>query len=556
MWTCSILYSNIAYFTPARLAICVRVTIALFSVTYFQPDEYFQALEPAHDLVFGYGRLTWEWRVNPPIRSVFFPMLFAPVYWVLKVASLDGSDMLIWAPKIVQGLFASITDIAICRLARNVLGERYVPTAFILSLTSLFHLQALSRTLSNSLETSLTTLALSDWPFSTVNSSQQLIKPIIVAALACMIRPTNAIIWSFLVLELSWRIRHDLGHVWRVWIQLFAVGMVACVTQFLLDSWYFGNATFTSLNFFLMNMSPVSTFYGRNSWHYYLTQGIPVLCNVVSPWFIYGMWCVLWTGMPPVRRLASLIVWTMFVYSLAAHKEWRFMHPLLPAMHVLSSKTLVDTKEDLPNNTNRKIWYITTIMISTIAPYLLFVQSRAQIAVMHRLRSVPVNELHSVGFLTPCHSTPWQSHLHRPHLTDNLLWALGCEPPIGGQSLNEYQDQSDVFYATPIAYLRTRFPNTVDPHFPPSQFPASIPGSRGATNETWVHSWPSHLVFFGSLLESDGVQALLEALGYQQIWNGWNGWEQDKRRRGGVRLWAWQSHGTRTLLLPTPVSRR
>lgn len=35
--------------------------------TFFQPDEFYQALEPAHWLVFGYGHLTWEWRDLPSV---------------------------------------------------------------------------------------------------------------------------------------------------------------------------------------------------------------------------------------------------------------------------------------------------------------------------------------------------------------------------------------------------------------------------------------------------------------------------------------------------------
>jgi Alg9-like mannosyltransferase family len=86
----------VVWTTPARIAICLRIAVALLSVTYFQPDEYFQSLEPAHHLVFGYGHLTWEWRIRPPIRSIFFPMLFTPVYWLLKVLGLDETYLLVW----------------------------------------------------------------------------------------------------------------------------------------------------------------------------------------------------------------------------------------------------------------------------------------------------------------------------------------------------------------------------------------------------------------------------------------------------------------------------
>ncbi|KAF8508374.1 glycosyltransferase family 22 protein [Gautieria morchelliformis] len=537
----------VVWATSARLAICLRIAVALLSVTYFQPDEYFQALEPAHHLVFGYGHLTWEWRTRPPIRSIFFPMLFAPVYWMLKILGLDEPYLLvwIWAPKVVQGLFASITDVAVRRLARNTLGDRYVSMTFFLSLTSLFHLQALSRTLSNSLETSLTTLALSYWPFATFHSSQQLIKPLIVAAITCMIRPTNAIIWSFLIIELSWRLRHDSSRLLRLWSQVGAVGAISCTSLFLLDSWYFRTPTFTPLNFLITNMSPVSTFYGRSPWHYYLTQAIPILCNVTSPFVVYSMWHALRNGPSPVRRLVALILWVVFVYSLAAHKEWRFIHPLLPAMHAIASKPIVD--HDTENHKRRfyiRAWRMVTLAALAAAPYILFVQSRAQIAVMNQLRSIPAEELRSIGYLMPCHSTPWQSHLHRPHLSQHSHWALGCEPPIGEQEHDIYKDQSDLFYASPISYLQTMFPTAVDPDFPPSRFPASVPGTRGVADTTWAHSWPSHLVFFGSLLNSGGVQPLLEKLGYREYWYGWNGWEQDERRREGVRVWAWRRQNT------------
>jgi len=76
------------------VAIAVRVCIALFTRTYFQPDEYFQSLEPAHHLVFGYGHLTWEWMAAAPIRSIFYPLVNVPVFWILKITGLSESGAL------------------------------------------------------------------------------------------------------------------------------------------------------------------------------------------------------------------------------------------------------------------------------------------------------------------------------------------------------------------------------------------------------------------------------------------------------------------------------
>lgn len=71
------------------LALSFRILVALCTSTVFQPDEYYQALEPAHHLVFGYGHLTWEWLAPQPIRSIIYPALNVPIYCLLKVTGLD-----------------------------------------------------------------------------------------------------------------------------------------------------------------------------------------------------------------------------------------------------------------------------------------------------------------------------------------------------------------------------------------------------------------------------------------------------------------------------------
>lgn len=79
------------------LAVAVRVGIALATRTFFQPDEYFQSLEVAHHAVFGYGQLTWEWLSPRPIRSIIYPALNIPVYWLVRVLNLDHTVALVCA---------------------------------------------------------------------------------------------------------------------------------------------------------------------------------------------------------------------------------------------------------------------------------------------------------------------------------------------------------------------------------------------------------------------------------------------------------------------------
>ncbi|GJE90740.1 glycosyltransferase family 22 protein [Phanerochaete sordida] len=535
-------------------ALGVRIAIALLTRTFFQPDEYFQSLEVAHHLVFGYGHLTWEWLTPQPIRSILYPALNVPVYYALKVLRLDGTEWLIWGPKILHGAIAALTDIWLCRLTKQVIGERYVLIALLLSLTSLFHGLALSRSLSNSAETSLTTVALSYFPWDTHASGwrRSFRVSLSVAAVACAVRPTNAVLWVYMVAFLAWRHRKEPKRILAVAADVALIGSVALGALCTLDSLYYGKLTFTPLNFLRTNLSSISLFYGSSPWHYYLSQGVVVLATIVLPFSLHGIFISATSGgTPAARSLLGLVLWTITIYSLAGHKEWRFIHPLLPILHIFAARSIVDvyhrkqatrshgTKKRAPRPAKLPISRAhLALVLLNIPPllYLMFAHGRAQIDAIHVLRALPAARVRSAGFLMPCHSTPWHAYLHTPAwAAPGRVWALGCEPPLAGDA-GAYGDQTDVFYAAPAAYLRTRFPRTVDRAFPPSPNPFTPPGSPrpDASARDWKHEWPEYVVAFGALLREPGVAEVLAERGYRVVWHGEGGWEGDARRRGGV----------------------
>ena len=147
-------------------------------------------------------------------------------------------------------------------------------------------------------------------------------------------------------------------------------------------------------------------------------------------------------GSRPEKIALYLTIWTIFIYSLVGHKEWRFIHPILPILHVISSRALVTLsnvsekpeKDDKEFRKSRPVRdsFIRFMLLGLVpSVYVTLFHSRAQISLMYYLRSLDNRELKSVGFLMPCHSTPWQAYIHRPELSEvGLMWALGCEPPL------------------------------------------------------------------------------------------------------------------------------
>jgi Alg9-like mannosyltransferase family len=73
--------------------ICIRVFNVLTITTFFQPDEYYQSLEPAWKLVYGYGETTWEWKEG--IRGFLYPSLFASVWWIANAIGIRDANTLV-----------------------------------------------------------------------------------------------------------------------------------------------------------------------------------------------------------------------------------------------------------------------------------------------------------------------------------------------------------------------------------------------------------------------------------------------------------------------------
>ncbi|TFK30098.1 hypothetical protein FA15DRAFT_197688 [Coprinopsis marcescibilis] len=576
--------------TSPYFVLGVRVALAVLTRTYFQPDEYFQALEPAHYAVFGYGHLTWEWLTPRPIRSIIYPAVYIPLYWFLKVTALDRFDVLmIFLPKLLTGVLSAGTDIGIAKLARVVLGNDYVATAVFLSLTSFFNALSLSRSLSNSLETSLCSLAFAYYPWDAnpgisphiIYNRSNLRKVLVFSALACVVRPTNAVIWVFLYAKLLWALH-------KYWTLVFALVTDAAVTAlsafafiFVCDSLYYGKATFTPYNFLITNLSSISSFYGTSPWHYYLSQGLPMLGTTALPFAFLGIYHT-WKSKDTPRRSFALenmlytIMWSVGIYSLAGHKEWRFLHPLLPLLHIFAAKSLVDLHDlsskpatpsskklvststapvakprqrhskkglhcwnDLPIRKSH-VYFLLAALPASLVGFLVYPSE--PISVLSYIRSLPLDGekifTHTIGFLTPCHSTPGHAYIHREALSvPGRIWSLGCEPPLDGQHLSAYQDQTDVFFSSPKEYLKEHFPSNVNPDFPASPFPASLPGQSGV--QQWHHEWPKHIILYGDLLKEElGVKELLEEKGFNEV-KRYGIWGPGTKN-GGLRVWRWE----------------
>lgn len=435
------------------LLLAFRILNVLTIRTFFQPDEYWQSLEPGHILVYGYGYLTWEWKER--IRSSAHVLLFAGVY---KLADLIGIDVVL-APKLVQAVFAAIGDYYMYVLAKRILGGQDGQWALAASLGSAINWYCITRTFSNSLETVLTTVALAYWPWnSRMLNVRHYTLALVIASLSCVIRPTNVLLWMGLGSYLMWKSTRTLAVMGLPMV----IGLASLIVNGVLDYWYYGELVFPLVKFIQFNVvQSLSQFYGVSPVHYYLSQGLPLLLMGYLPMTILEMW------KSRQSIIVCVIAFVVAVYSCLQHKEVRFILPLMPLLHLLFAKSLTRFRP------KSRLRIITVLILAVNLPVALYFSLYHQRGVVDVIDYLQKSNVNSVGFLMPCHSTPWQSHLHK----DIPAWFLTCEPPIGmaEDERMEYLDVADQFYEDPLMFLNN---------------------NNFAESYIWP---PSHIVFFEAL---------------------------------------------------------
>lgn len=483
----------------------IRLLNALTIRTFFQPDEFFQALEPAHKLAFGYGYITWEW--HQQLRSALHPLLYAGGYSLVNMvlpSSMEDFGVEI-APKIVSAIIAALGDTFTVRFARSFTrDDRIANLSWVLSLASPWNWYVSTRSFSNNLELAFTVIGLSYWPWHHFKLMSVLVLSFF-GFWSCIVRPTNCILWGFLGGGLL--IKNMMHHlrIIRLSLSLMAVLSVVVGISTVCDYSYYGTWTFPAINFLEFNVvKNLSVFYGSAPWHFYLFQGVPLMLMGYLPAFAFSLWA---------NRTSVLTALTIFVttaFSAIAHKEFRFLQPVYPVMLVLAALQLYQWRRS-------KLLHVGAVFILVahicVGYFFTRVNEVGEIDVVRYLKNN--TEVQSVGFLTPCHSTPWHSMLHRPELV-STSWFLTCEPPLHldrGDTHNvaAYRDELDQFFDDPAGFLDRKL---------------------GHPERNWTN-WPSHLVIFEPM-----EQVVLDYVGpvhYHEcarFFNSYFHW--DSRRAGDI----------------------
>ncbi|XP_015120305.1 GPI mannosyltransferase 3 [Diachasma alloeum] len=412
------------------------------------PDEYWQSLEVAHNLAFGYGHLTWEWRHS--IRSYIYPFLISILYKILELLGLDFPGALINAPRVCQAVLSAYADY------RFYIWTRSTWSTFVLTLNWFWYYCA-SRTLTNTVETALTTIALSTFPWR-ASSSPESPHFLWIVGITCAIRPTMAITWLPLC---AYHLLTTSKTLPQALLPYFVIGLTTLTYSIAIDTYCYNHLVLTQWEFFKVNiLNNIAGFYGTHHPLWYFTSALPVLLGVYVIYLPIAAYQVLRHSRISSSEFILLftILWTISVYSLLEHKELRFILPILPMIIFVCTCTKIP--DVLKASENLRRIFIGVFVLTNLIPlsYFSFVHQRGTLEVMRVLRQ-ELGRLEGshgrrgvdVMFLTPCHALPLYSHLHR-NVTTKFL---GCEPNLGGEE--GYVDEAEGFFEEPMGWIERTF---------------------------------------------------------------------------------------------------
>lgn len=402
---------------PSFLAlIFLKILWAFLVNSYFIPDEYWQSLEVAYSYVYGSAYLTWEW--SKLIRSFTLPLIYSIPFQVLKSLGLDNRFMLILSTKIINGLVSGTTDYYTIKLGRlHGLDETLLT---FVTTTSLFNLFLGPRSTSNTFETCLFVCAiyylfLMKRKHSVEEKKACLIKAVIATAISCMIRPTAIIFMVYPAIDLVINRPICLQYIMKITIIILIVSVSALIC---IDTLFYKKIIFTPINFFIYNITyKVSHYYGVKPFFQYFLLEIPLLLTSYLPLFVIGLY----------KNTRTYVVYTTVVsvgfFSLLAHKETRFIQPILPILIIYSTFGLTHVKSNY-----KKIFKLVVLilLIANLVPaiYLCCFQKTGVVYLTKYLHNELKGTHKTAGFLMPCHSTPMYSHIQ----IKNKIWIVECNP--------------------------------------------------------------------------------------------------------------------------------
>ncbi len=327
------------------IAVVVYAITAWFSVGYHHPDEHHQLLEFAATQLDLRDAQTLPWEFEQQMRPTFQVYVAVGAYQVMEFVGLGNP---FWVATFLRFISAALSLLALWLFAENYKTKWSWRGAYPLFLV----------------------LTLLLW-FNVFNhvrfSSENWSGTFFMIGFAWLIRDGQKRFYQWLsiglLLGLSFLFRYQsillIGGLalwllvvqkmpWRNWLVILAGGVLTFWVGWLSDLYFYGEPVFSFYNYLEQNLlEGKAAEFGVEPWWYYASQ---VVQNGVPPFSLFYLAAFLWVI---VSKPKGVLTWTILpfilVHSITAHKELRFLFPVMGFVGLFMVEALDDLFQRKPN---------------------------------------------------------------------------------------------------------------------------------------------------------------------------------------------------------------
>jgi len=298
-----------------------RLWAAIWDQGIFWPDEIFQSLEQAHRFAFGYGFVPWEFQEGA--RSWVFPGVLGLFWKAIAAIGVESAPLLIVSAKLVMVALALVAVYASMRMGETLGGQEAALLSGILVAlfppSIVYGSRCMSEMASGPLCLVAALLALD-------TNRNRLVLAGALAALTIYLRYQNGLIAvGLLVWLFAQRRRND--------ALAFATGaLIIGMAGGLLDHFTWGTPFHSFFSYMQFNLiEGRSAEFGVEPFTYYFevfwsAVGISIIVVAIG----------LWESARVAPGLLAVVLVYVVAHILVAHKELRFMMPIVPLLLTLS----------------------------------------------------------------------------------------------------------------------------------------------------------------------------------------------------------------------------
>ncbi len=307
------------------------VLSALSSVGWLQPDEHARVMEPAHQLVYGFATLPWEFSQSMPLVSYLLAVIHAPILFVTKSLHLSGLQ-----EAAVLRLFAGV----IC--STKILSMYWILRSFNFTGRALVMLMLL--------------FVLGPYgPVMLVRTSQENYGvTALLASVAIFLHFKNItgkylpafFVGFLLALSVSFRLQIGVTALFLGFymLRVFAdrralMFLLGCLAGFvplaIVDYYTFKTPFLPAWNYFKYALSDEdgATAWGSENWYWYFKEFFTTWFPPLSPLLlIFAL-----KGLKEFFLLQVLVIPYLIIHVILGHKEMRYMAPILPWIFIATA---------------------------------------------------------------------------------------------------------------------------------------------------------------------------------------------------------------------------